>query len=247
MGVTLRTTIYARKGDEDMVFSSVNEAATYVNGKANRIYKCCEGVLRYHRGWQFSYKPLPLRDVSEKWRDIDGYCGKYQVSNKGNVRTMQNGKTMCLKLKDNFGYMCVVLYNGKTRKDAKVHRLVAEAFIPNPNNYPVINHKDENPSNNCVDNLEWCTQQYNVTYGSAIQKRIKSNSKVKSVVMLNLNGEVEKEFESSADAARYIGGSGSNIWAVCNNRAKTYKGKVFVYKDEWLNKEGHFNKEYLEE
>lgn len=230
-----------------MVFSSVNEAATYVNGKANRIYKCCEGVLRYHRGWQFSYKPLPPRDASEKWRDIDGYCGKYQVSNKGNVRTMQNGKTKCLKLKDNFGYMCVVLYNGKTRKDAKVHRLVAEAFIPNPNNYPVINHKDENPSNNCVDNLEWCTQQYNVTYGSAIQKRIKSNSKVKPVVMLNLNGAVEMEFESSADAARYVGGSSSNVWAVCNKRAKTYKGKVFVYKDEWLIKEGIFNKEYLEE
>ena len=65
--------------------------------------------------------------------------------------------------------------------------------------------------------------------------------------MLNLNGEVEMEFESSADAARYIGGSGSNIWAVCNNRAKTYKGKVFVYKDEWLIQKEQFNKEYLEE
>ena len=62
--------------------------------------------------------------------------------------------------------------------------------------------------------------------------------------MLNANGEFEMEFESSAEAARYIGGNGSNVWAVCNKRVETYKGKVFMYKDEWLIKEGYFNKEY---
>jgi hypothetical protein len=153
---------------------------------------------------------------------------------------------MLLKQKNTQGYMSVVLWNNNKRKDVKVHRIVAEAFIPNPNNYPVINHKDENPSNNKVENLEWCTQQYNVTYGSAIQKRIKNNPKVKPVVMLNIDGVVEMEFENSSDAARYVGGNSSNVWAVCNKRAKTYKGKVFVYKDEWLIKEGYFNKEYLE-
>ena len=246
MGATLRTKVYARRGHADMVFSSVNEAAEFFNGKANRIYKCCEGVLRYHRGWMFSYTPFDEIDLEEEWCDIAGYEGKYQVSNKGNVRTFQKYRCMLLKQKNTQGYMSVVLWNNNKRKDVKVHRIVAEAFIPNPNNYPVINHKDENPSNNCVDNLEWCTQQYNVTYGSAIQKRIRSNSKVKPVVMLNIDGVVEMEFESSADAARYVGGNSSNVWAVCNKRAKTYKGKVFVYKDDCLIKEGYFNKEYLE-
>lgn len=245
MGVTLRTKIYARRGEEDRVFSSVKEAAIFVNGIEHMIYKCCEGKRGYHHGWMFSYKPFEPIDTTEEWRDVVGYEGKYQVSNKGNMRTFQRDRCMSLKQKNTQGYMTVMLWNNKKRKDAKVHRLVAEAFIPNPDGLPVVNHKDENPSNNCVENLEWCTQQYNIVYGFAIQKRIKSNPRVKPVVMLNINGEFEMEFDSSADAARYIGGSGSSVWAVCNNRAKTYKGKVFIYKDEWLISGGYLNKEYL--
>ena len=237
--------IYARRGEEDRVFSSVAEAAEFVNGIKHMVYKCCEGKKRYHHGWQFSYTPFEPIDKTEEWRDVVGFEGKYQVSNKGNVRTFQRDRCMPLKKKNTLGYMTAMLWDNKVRKDAKVHRLVAEAFIPNPDNLPIINHKDENPSNNCVENLEWCTQQYNITYGTAMQKRIKSNPRVKPVVMLNANGEFEMEFESSAEAARYIGGNGSNVWAVCNKRAETYKGKVFMYKDEWLIKKGYFNKEYL--
>ena len=237
--------IYARRGEEDRVFSSVAEAAEFVNGIKHMVYKCCEGKKRYHHGWQFSYTPFEPIDKTEEWKDVVGFEGKYQVSNKGNVRTFQRDRCMPLKKKNTLGYMTVMLWDNKVRKDAKVHRLVAEAFIPNPDNLPIINHKDENPSNNCVENLEWCTQQYNITYGTAMQKRIKSNPRVKPVVMLNTNEEFEMEFESSAEAARYIGGNGSNVWAVCNKRAETYKGKVFMYKDEWLIKEGYFNKEYL--
>ena len=247
MGVTLRTKVYARRGEEDRVFSSVKEAAVFVNGIEHMIYKCCEGKRGYHHGWMFSYEPFAPIDTTEEWRDVKGYEGKYQVSNKGNVRTFQRDRSMLMKLKDWFGYKVVMLWNNKVRKDAKVHRLVAEAFIPNPDNLPIINHKDENPSNNCVENLEWCTYKYNNNYGSAIQKRIKSNPRVKPVVMLNANGEFEMEFESSAEAARHVDGNGSNVWAVCNKRAETYKGKIFVYKDEWLIKEGYFNKKYLEE
>ena len=237
--------IYARRGEEDRVFFSVAEAAEFVNGIKHMVYKCCEGKKRYHHGWQFSYTPFEPIDKTEEWKDVVGFEGKYQVSNKGNVRTFQRDRCMPLKKKNTLGYMTVMLWDNKVRKDAKVHRLVAEAFIPNPDNLPIINHKDENPSNNCVENLEWCTQQYNITYGTAMQKRIKSNPRVKPVVMLNTNEEFEMEFESSAEAARYIGGNGSNVWAVCNKRAETYKGKVFMYKDEWLIKEGYFNKEYL--
>ena len=237
--------IYARRGEEDRVFSSVAEAAEFVKGIKHMIYKCCEGKRGYHHGWMFSYKPFEPIDKTEEWRDVVGFEGKYQVSNKGNVRTFQRDRSMLLKLKDWFGYRVVTLWDNKVRKDTKVHRLVAEAFIPNPDNLPIINHKDENPSNNCVENLEWCTQQYNVTYGSAIRKRIKSNKRVKPVVMLGADGKFEMEFDSSADAARYVGGSNSNVLAVCKKRNKTCKGKVFMYKDEWLIKEGYFNKEYL--
>lgn len=173
MGVTLRTKVYARRGEEDRVFSSVKEAAVFVNGIEHMIYKCCEGKRGYHHGWMFSYKPFEPIDTTEEWRDVVGYEGKYQVSNKGNVRTFQRDRCMSLKQKNTQGYMTVMLWNNKKHKDAKVHRLVAEAFIPNPDGLPVVNHKDENPSNNCVENLEWCTRSYNIlhSYNHLIRKQ----------------------------------------------------------------------------
>lgn len=108
------------------------------------------------------------------WRDIPNYEGKYQVSNTGRVRSLNYGRTGKIKVlkqgtKDN-GYKVVVIYKNGKRKKYLVHRLVAQAFIPNPNNYPIINHKDENKTNNAVWNLEWCTYEYNVNYGNCKQK-----------------------------------------------------------------------------
>lgn len=94
----------------------------------------------------------------------------YQVSNYGNVKNVITNKI--LKPGDNGqGYLYVNLINGKTRKREYVHRLVAKAFLPNFNNYPIVNHKDENSKNNHVDNLEWCSVKYNNNYGSAQLKR----------------------------------------------------------------------------
>ena len=106
----------------------------------------------------------------EIWKDIPGYEGLYKVSNLGRIKSLGNGKTRkenILRLtKDKYGYLYITLSeNGKLKK-FKVHRLVAMAFIPNPNNYTQINHKDENRSNNRVENLEWCTQKYNNNYGN---------------------------------------------------------------------------------
>lgn len=112
--------------------------------------------------------------MKEEWRDIKGYEGLYQVSNLGRVKSLvrntgnQFGKEeYILKSRTkNHNYLEVALSKNGNKKFYTIHRLVALHFIPNPNNYPVINHKDENPRNNRVDNLEWCTIEYNNYYGS---------------------------------------------------------------------------------
>lgn len=99
----------------------------------------------------------------EVWKTIQNYGGLYQVSNTGKVRDLKNHIKPVYK--NNKGYECLSLYyNGKTYHPT-VHRLVAKAFIPNPNNYDQINHKDCNKENNSVENLEWCNQRYNYDEG----------------------------------------------------------------------------------
>ena len=118
----------------------------------------------------------------EQWMVIHGYCDRYEVSNYGNVRSNQNGKQRLLKQMTNAGkyngYKMVTLYPGNgTSKKVKVHRLVAEAFIPNPNGYTIINHKDEDKQNNNVSNLEWCTKAYNNAYNDAYKRRVESHKR----------------------------------------------------------------------
>lgn len=124
----------------------------------------------------------------EFWKDIEGFEGIYQVSNLGNVKNVKTGKP--LKHFVVGGYYHVGLgRKGVPNKHYLVHRLVAEAFLPNPNNYPIINHKDENKLNNYVhvspdgsvdqekSNLEWCTFSYNLTYGSRKPKELSVQEK----------------------------------------------------------------------
>lgn len=101
----------------------------------------------------------------EIWKDVAGYEGLYQISNLGRVKGLKRNKILALK--DNQGYLKIGLRKPKDKQRFfSVHRLVAIAFIPNPNNYPQINHKDECKTNNCVSNLEWCTAKYNCNYGT---------------------------------------------------------------------------------
>jgi hypothetical protein len=135
--------------------------------------------------------------ILEQWVDIIGFENLYQVSNFGRVRSVthtqyytdKNGKQYArvrkgtilkpapMTKKNGKGYMGVTLYKNGKHPTVTVHRLVAQHFIPNPDNLPQINHKDENPLNNHVDNLEWCTCSYNINYGTANLRRANTLSK----------------------------------------------------------------------
>lgn len=100
--------------------------------------------------------------MTQEWRPIAGYEGKYEVSNTGRVRKV--GGKECGRWARSFGYMLVRL--SRPRAMFQVSRLVATAFIPNPENYPVVNHIDNNTGNDCVTNLEWCTQAHNIAHAA---------------------------------------------------------------------------------
>lgn len=118
--------------------------------------------------------------MQEIWKDIPNYENLYQISNRGRVKSLHNrhkNKKYLKPCPTSKGYMSVSLCKNHTQKSFHIHRLVAENFIPNPNNYPCINHIDENKENNDISNLEWCTYQYNNTYGHRIEKSINTRKK----------------------------------------------------------------------
>ena len=177
----------------------------------------------------------------EYWTAVVGFEGLYEVSSKGRVRSVpRKGKGIgsggyrkggILKTSiSNSGYIVAHLNKDGKSYTKYVHRLVAQAFIPNPNNYPVINHRDENKQNNCVENLEWCTKEYNEGYGSR-NKKISDKHKVK--VLAYKDGELIGLFDSQILAAKVLNIQQPNISACCLGKIKkgNYKGFVFKFQD----------------
>ena len=148
--------------------------------------------------------------MEEIWKDIEGYEGLYLVSNLGRIKSlshlvisnrgsyMSKERIMTL-VYDACGYQQLRLSNKGVKKTQKVHRLVAKAFIPNPNNLPEINHKDENKANNCVDNLEWCDRNYNMQYG------INTHRHRMPVAQYTLDGLLVKQYNSIKEASSETG------------------------------------------
>lgn len=144
--------------------------------------------------------------TNEKWELVKGYT-RYEVSNTGKVR---NRYTLELKAtrKTKTGYMITDLKENGKKQTRYIHRLVAIAFIENPNNLPCINHKDENKENNCVDNLEWCTVAYNNKYGDkeTRQKETMTAKCGKKVAQIDIkSGEVVAIHKSLMEAAKCVG------------------------------------------
>ena len=166
--------------------------------------------------------------MEEIWKDIEGYEGLYQVSNMGRVRSLR--KNIILRQGITRGYKRVILSTNDIPKHYYIHRLVATAFISNPDNLPQVNHKDENKTNNCVDNLEWCTPKYNTNYGTVIAKRARSKSK--KVLQFKTDGTFVKEWESIIDIQRNLGFCQSYISRCCRGKYAYAYGYIWKYKKE---------------
>ena len=176
----------------------------------------------------------------EIWKDIEGFEGKYQISNMGRVKSLNfklTGKEQIMSLKINkYGYKQILLYKDKKYKTLLIHRLVAQAFIPNPNNYPIINHINEDKTDNRVDNLEWCTQQYNLNYGDRSRKASLSNSI--PVLQFSLDGEFVRKWDGATQVQNELGFNNGDISRCCRGRRKTCGGYRwrYYYKGIWLKK-----------
>lgn len=171
--------------------------------------------------------------IKEEWRPIAGAEDMYMVSNMGRIMSLNyRNKRHCKVLKPHLhnGYFYISLKIGYRRRSVGIHRLVAETFIPNPENLPCVNHKDENPPNNNVENLEWCTYQYNANYGTA-NKRRAEKGKV-PILQMTIDGELVRKFDSAKEAGKSLGIDSSNITAVCKCRQKTAGGFKWRYEDE---------------
>ncbi len=173
--------------------------------------------------------------MEEIWKDVVGYEGLYQVSNLGNVKSLnwgKTGKSKNLWLKPHTkGYLQVELAKNGIKHFYLVHRLVAEAFIQNPFNFPVINHIDEDKTNNSVSNLEWCTKSYNTRYSMDLHptrkhKELRFNL---PILQLTLNGEIVKTWECSRTIFLETGMSDWSISECCRGNRKTAYGYKWQY------------------
>ena len=160
--------------------------------------------------------------MREEWKPIKGFEDYYEVSNFGNVRSERK---VLKQLKRRHGYLSVFLYDRKGGyKQISVHRLVAEAFIPNPNEYTEVNHIDECKTNNRADNLEWCSHKQNMNHGTVgerLGKANKNGKQSKPVSALDDVGNVVLVFPSMHEAGRN-GYSEGNVHLAIHKHVKRY-------------------------
>lgn len=178
---------------------------------------------------------------NELWHDVPGYEGLYKVSSYGRIK--RNGRLKTFRV-DRGGYYTVWLSKESEQKNYKVHRLVAQAFIPNPQNKLTVNHIDGNKQNNFVENLEWATHSENIIHANKMGLRTVTDAQRKAAsdtgkktcdqnrrrkpVLAYGKGDL-LEFESAHAGARFVNGNASAIVRCCKGKARTYKGYEWGY------------------
>lgn len=166
--------------------------------------------------------------VDEEWRPIPGTEETYWISNLGRVMSKKWGRMRILKpVRISKGYLVVDLSMHNVRTKGLIHRLVAEAFIPNPDDLPEVNHIDEDKTNNCVYNLEWCTREYNHAYGTARERNVAPRRQAVLQIDL-LTGEVVAEYPSATVAEVRVG---QGVFMCLAGHSKTSHGYKWRYKD----------------
>ena len=165
--------------------------------------------------------------LSEKWKDIKDY-ENYEVSNLGRVKNKKTGRILKPE-KTRDGYMRVSLCKDGIQRHALLHRLVSLTFLPNSQNLPQVNHKDEDKTNNCLDNLEWCDHKYNNNYGTKNERQAEKMSK--PVLQFDLLGNFIKEWPSMMKVYEELGIHQGNISSCCSGNRKSAGGYLWKYKN----------------
>lgn len=194
--------------------------------------------------------------MEEEWRQVAGYEGIYEVSNLGNVYSHVSKRNLKNQI-DWKGYVRMSLTKNRINTKARLHRLVAIAFIDNPDNYLEVNHKDEIKLNNYANNLEWCTTQYNNSYGTKRERlsaylkghavseetRLKisqsnlgkkgvkgaKNNRSKPILQYDLDMNFINRYESIGQAAKLNSFNHSAIICCCQGKYKKYKSSIWIY------------------
>lgn len=184
-----------------------------------------------------------MHNMTEEWRDVKGAEGEYEVSNKGQVRSVTRkikqknrwGTTSMAFVRggilrgrpDKNGYLEVCIHG----KNAKIHRLVADAFIPHKKCQTIVNHKNGVKDDNRAENLEWATVQKNAWHARFVLKSL-CGGKRRAVEQLDMNDRYVRRYDSLADAARAIGCTSTTICDCCKGKRKSYGGYQWRYADE---------------
>ena len=183
-----------------------------------------------------------MNKMTEIWKSVCGYDGVYEVSNLGNVRNVNwrgLGYRNLALVRDKDGYLVVTLCRNGLQRVTRVHRMVANAFIDNPYNKPQVNHKDEDKTNNRIDNLEWVSSHENNNSGTRNSRISKSklNANCKRILQLEKNGELLKEWVSISEVYRQFGYDTGLISKCCMGKKKSAYGYLWKYANPTIKEE----------